>query len=449
VSFTVSTAKVSIAPTLATNPHMGGYGLQAGARVASRSAPYREPLCARCVIIWDSGSPNAIISLDLLALPRSMHQAVRARLLPLAAWASSDIIIQVTHTHNGPTLEGMLDPFTAYALTDLTLVASYSAFVQNKIVEVVQTALKAAQTPVTLDYKLASARFAFNRARLPTTETSVPVLTARRSNGTARAVIFSYGCHPVSAGWQDLFDGDWPAGACSHVEASLSGCFALFLQGPCGDQDPTGVRGWALRDSHSTSIGSAVVSAARTAGRAVTGPIQSSYREVKLPLDITTTPANLAAVRACFVNRLSNPAGQPAWYQRHAQVMIKRIDSNQLETFVINPSQVWKLQGSPTLRIAMLGGELVSGYGAYFRNRYGGANGLLIGGYSGEVSCYVPADNFFPPFASGGSYEGGWDTDFPGIGGGSMTVYPHMAHFRKGVGGAEATLIANLNAQLV
>ncbi|TFC76676.1 hypothetical protein E3T23_14255 [Cryobacterium cheniae] len=448
MSFQVSTAKVGITPTLDSNPYMAGYGVQSAPRLAASSDPYREPLYARCVILWDDSYPNALITLDLLGIPRSMNLALRPRLLALAGWSDADITLQATHTHNGPALVDMLHPFISYGLSDLTLLRSYSSWLQDKIVEVVTQALNAARTPVTLDYKVTNAGFAVNRVGLPTVEKQVPVLTARRSNGAPRAVIFSYGCHPVSAGWRELFDGDWPAGACTYIENARPGCFAMFLQGPAGDQDPAGVRSWALRDAHSSALGSAVSTAAGTAGRALSSPIQTSYEEVNLPLDILATDANLAAVRAAYVQRLDNPAGQPAWFQRHAQVMISRIDSDTIETSIPTPIQVWKLQGSPILRIALTGGELVSGYGAYFRSRFGGANGILVGGYANEVSCYVPANNFFPPYVTGGSYEGGWDLDSPGIAGGSMTVYPHLAHLKAGAGGVESTLIAAVTAQL-
>ena len=99
--------------------------------------------------------------------------------------------------------------------------------------------------------------------------------------------------------------------------------------------------------------------------------------------------------------------------------------------------------------MAFVGGELVSGYGIYFRARHGGTNGLYIGGYANEVDCYIPADDMLPPLAaSWGSYEGGWDSDFPGIAGGSMTVYPRVAHFRAGQRGAESAVISALTAQL-
>jgi hypothetical protein len=230
---------------------------------------------------------------------------------------------------------------------------------------------------------------------------------------------------------------------------SETDAFALFIPGPAGDQDPVGVRSWALRDDQGTTMGGTVLDTADVGGRELTGPIVTDLRVAELPLDILETPANLAVVRALFEVRMTNQAGLPAWYTRHAEEMIARIDSSTYATSVRNPSQVWKFGGDPGLQLAFLGGELVSGYGAYFRARYGGADELMIGGYANETNSYIPANDFLLPIApSWGSYEGGWDPDWPGIAGGSMTIYPQIAHFRAGPGGVETAIIDTLTAQL-
>lgn len=439
MAFDVSAARIDITPTLATNPYLGGFGVQDEPRVATSDEPY-APLSCRCLVIWDDGNPNALITLDVLGIPRAMHQALRPRLVALAGWCGSDIVLQATHTHNGPVLVDALDPYIAYALTDLTLVQAYTTWLEDQVVSVVQAALAGARTPVTLDYQTRALGFARNRAGLPYTETAVPVLTARDGAGQPRAVMFSYGCHPVSAGMADLYDGDFPAGACSAVEAAWPGCFALYLQGAAGDQDPSGLSGWSLRDAHAAALGDVVSTALGARGRPVTGPLLTSHAEVDLPLDVTLTPDNLAQVRACFVARTANPEGLPAWYVRHAEVMIGQIDGGTVPTHVPLPLHVWTMQGTPRLRIVLVGGELVSGYAAYLRSHHGGDE-LVVGGYAGEVTCYVPSDEFLPPFMRGGSYEGGWHDDFPGIAGGSQTVYGHLARFAPGASGIEATLL--------
>jgi hypothetical protein len=448
MSFQISTAKVDITPPPGVNPYMAGYGVQSGPRMVASDDPHTGPLYARCVILWEDGFAHAIISLDILGIPRSVHQYLRPRLTALTNWASSDIVLVATHTHSGPVVNDALNPFTAYDIVEIDRVRQYTSWLQDRVVDLVKSTLAASRTAVTLDYRVASANFSRNRVGLPTVETAVPVITARRSNGAIQAVLFSYGCHPVSAGWQQLWDGDWPAGACTVIETQ-TGAFALFLPGPAGDQDPVGARSWALRDQHAQDAGGAVATAARASGRALPGPIRSTIREIALPLDITPTQANIAAVRDAYVARMNNPLGQPAYYQRHAEMMIARIDSGAVDLNVLNPSQVWRIGGSPELKLVFLGGELVSGYGAYFRARHGGANGIYIGGYANEVECYVPANNFLPPLGpSWGSYEGGWDPDYPGIAGGSMTIYPRIGHFRAGSSGVEAAVISAVTAQL-
>jgi neutral ceramidase len=448
MAFQVSTAKISITPPSGMNPYMAGYGQQVGQRTITTDTPYAAPLYARCVILWDSGSPNCMVVLDVLALPPEVHQAIRPKLIALANWASSDIMMGVTHTHNGPVLGSLLDPFISYSISDLDPINAYTTWLETQVVTVVKNALAATKTTVTLDYTVASATFSANREGLPYNETAVPTLTARGTNGKPVAIIFSYGCHPVSAGGQNQWDGDWPQGACTYIESNTS-AFALFVQGPAGDQNPTGdVYSWTLRDQLSQAMGSTIVSATKNAGRALTGGIGTSLTSVTLPLDLTNTPANLAAVRACFVTRMANPSGFPSWYIRHAEAMISRIDNNQITTTVVNPLQVWTIDGSTPLTMVFVGSELVSGYAVYFRNLYGGPSDLYIGGYANEVHCYIPANNLLPPLLTTGSYAGGWDTDFPGIAGENLTVYPQIAHFLAGTNGVESTLINAITAQL-
>ena len=128
MSFKVSTAKVDITPLPGVNPYMGGYGTQAGPRTVGSNDPHAQPLYARCAVIWDDGHPFAIVSLDILGITRALNLAVRARLVPLAAWASKDIVLVATHTHNGPVIGRTLDPFITYGMgpVELAFVDAYT-----------------------------------------------------------------------------------------------------------------------------------------------------------------------------------------------------------------------------------------------------------------------------------------------------------------------------------
>jgi hypothetical protein len=343
-----------------------------------------------------------------------------------------------------------LNPFIAYGATasQQTAIQTYANGFADIIVQLVQNTLSAPQTTVTLDYKVSTQTFSYNREGLSYVERDVPILVARSSTGQAKAVWFSYGAHPVAAGLNTQWDPDYPGVAATTIETATGG-LAQFILGPAGDQNPDGAFSWALADQLGGQLGQAVLTAIGTVGRSVAGPISTDYRTVSLPLDITPTAPNLAAVRNLYTMRQADTT-LPGYYRRHAQTMIQQIDSRTYATTVPLPLQVWKLTGSPSLRLAFCGGEVVSGFGVYFRTLYGGSNKLFFSAYANEMPAYIPSDELLRKTAS---YAGGYDSDFPGIAGGSMTVYACLGHFRgkptsTSPDGVEQVFINNLRAML-
>lgn len=431
MNLAISTAKADITPPVGT-PLAGD-----GVDTPRLSTGSNAPLYARATVLWDSGWPNVIVTCDTLAIPRSVNLAIRARVEPLGPAGMpighEDLIITATHTHNGGAVNDVLVPFIAYnviggSAADAAIQA-YTQQLENTVVAVVQAALAAPQTACTLDYQVTSQAFSTNREGLPYVETAVPVLAARNaSTGALLALLFGYGTHPVSGGVQTVADPDYPGAACAYIEATHPGVFAQSLTGMAGDQNPTNPASWSLAYAQTLGqgLGAAVLSAAAHPGRALAGPIGTAYQDLTIPLDITITPSNLAAVRADYVLRAGNTA-LPGYYRRHAQVMISNIDDARITTSVNLPVQVWTLQGAPALNLALVGGEPVAGYAAYLRNTYGGTARIWPCGYANEAPCYIPSNELL----SGGGihYACGWDVDFPGIAGGSMTVYGQLGHF--------------------
>lgn len=451
MTLAISTAKTDITPPVGTP--LAGNGVDTPRLAASSNAP----LYARCTILWDSGWPNVIVTLDTLAIPRSLNSAIRALVEPLGPAGTpighEDLILTATHTHNGGAVASELVPYIAYNVAPGSpadgAIQAYTAQVQNAVVAAVQQALSAPQTPCTLDYQATSQSFSSNREGLPYVETAVPVLCARDTSGNLLAVLFGYGTHPVSGGVQTVSDPDYPGAACAYVEAQQPGVFAQFVLGAAGDQNPVGTWSLPYAQQLGHALGGAVLTAARQPGRTLTGPIGTAYRDLTIPLDITPTPSNLAAVRGDYVLRAGNSA-LTGYYRRHAQAMIGQIDAMSFATSVNVPVQVWTFPGAPPLRLALAGGELVSGYAAYLRNNYGGTAAVWPGGYANEDPCYLPSNELL---SSGGiHYASGWDTDFPGIAGGAMTVYGCLGHFKIPPADpsvdVESILLTNLGAML-
>ncbi|MEN0086289.1 MAG: hypothetical protein AAGC66_16095 [Leifsonia sp.] len=416
--FAVSTDDIDITPDIGYP--MGGYGADA----PRLSTDVNEPLRARCTVLWDSGSPNVIVTADVLGFGPAMHLDIRSRVQALGV-AGSDFVLTAIHTHNGPVLTQILTPYAAYNMSDDDAdVAAYSEWLSDAIVALVQSALAAPRTDCTLDYYVLDEDFARNRAGASYQERAVPVLVARAADGTPRAVLFGYGCHPVAAGNQTMFDPDYPAEAIKRIEELSPNTFAQFVTGPAGDQNPRETGSFPISDGLGDDLGATIANAIGTPGRALAGPISTVLTSVSLPLDITDTKANLDLVRSAYQTRLSTTGG---WVRRHAQQMIQQIDAHSFHTSVPVPVQRWGFTGAPGLQMLFSGGELVSGYAVYLRARHGGAQQLWVNAYANEVPSYLPSDELM----SRPTYEGGWDADFPGIAGGSMTIYGHLGHFRS------------------
>ncbi|MFD0636106.1 hypothetical protein ACFQ9X_35580 [Catenulispora yoronensis] len=383
----VSVNKVDITPPAGT-PMAGYYEFLPTDRL---STGVSAPLYARCTILWDNGFPNVIVTADTLVIPRAVNQDIRARVSALGI-AGSDFVLTATHTHSGPVLNGDLNPLIAYGIADSSPQAwavqdAREAF-EDAVVQLVSDTLGAVRTPCTLDYKVGTATFAANREGLTYNERDVPILVARSLAGAPLAVLYGYGCHPVSLGSpaNPTFNPDYPGVATATIESS-TGAFAQFLLGPAGDQDPSQnlTRGTALCQSLGQSLGQTVANAVATPGRSIAGPILTDYQEVSLPLSIPTA----STMTADFTSRLNDVA----WDKRHATAMLAQIQAADYATAIPLPLQVWKLSGGTPLRLALTGGELVSDYGEIFRSLYPNrSNDIWIAGYANEVPAYIPSD---------------------------------------------------------
>jgi neutral ceramidase len=425
---------------------MGGYGISLGGAPRTASGTH-APLLARALVLWNSGTPWVVVSVDALGWSAAAAAAVRQRVTAATGLPAARLMLTASHSHNAPALPGVLDPYMTYGLTVTSAIDAAQQKLVDGVVGLVRTVLAGPRSSVTVDYQVTSTNFSYNREGLSYTETAVPVMVARGSNGRPFGVLFGYGSHPVSGGYQTLWDGDYPSVAAAAIETAVPGSTALFLPGPAGDQDPAGIRGWPLSASLGEQLAEVVRVAAAVPGRPLTGVGTARLTTVNLPLDVDLSPGNLAAVRNAYQIRAdTSPLG---WEVRHALSMVAVIDQGgAISTTVPVTMQAWRFTGGSPLRLAFVGGELVSGYAVYFRQLEGGTAGLWLGGYGPGLAAYLPSDELLPPLRAGGSYAGGWDTDFPGIAGGAMCIYGPIGHFRAGSAGVEPALINALSALL-
>ncbi|HEU5331160.1 MAG TPA: neutral/alkaline non-lysosomal ceramidase N-terminal domain-containing protein [Actinocrinis sp.] len=437
----VSVGRTEITPSVVGAPDAWLAGYATDGRTATGTA---RALYARCLILRDQGRPVILVTADVLAYSRTVHQAVRAQMNALGI-ADGDFLMTATHTHSGPVLDERLDPVISYHLTpgNVSDVHTYTQWLTNAIISLVTNTLSQTPVPCTLNYAVDSSAVAYNREGLANIDHAVPVMTIVPTSGstTPMAILFGYACHPVARGSDNVYDSDYPGIVEARLETRFPGTTAFFLTGAAGDQNPVLRNGSVPVAVQGAEVYRAVLRAVSSGGRAVNGSITTRYSELSLPFALNQEP--MSSFRATYAARVAADPSGTTPTGRHAAEMILQIDSNTLPTAMPLPIQMWGFDGAQPLKLAAIGGEPVSGYSIVFKNALGGDAALWVAGYANEIPAYVPSDEMLVD----GGYAAGW-TVSPLVtdDGGSIMFYGWPCRFMSGTGGIESSLTSAVTA---
>ena len=192
-----------------------------------------DELFARAVVIEDSGTVVALVSLDLLAVASDFVDETRRVIAAQVPIEPAAILIASTHTHAGPvTVNAFFNP-------DESLDAGYMALLGNAIVEAVETAWQS-RFPARVGIGTGTIDGLGVNRRSPDgqpVDREIGILKVDDDKGRTRAVLINYGCHPTVLGPDNLLaSGDFPAMAIERVESRLGdGSFAMYVNGAQGD----------------------------------------------------------------------------------------------------------------------------------------------------------------------------------------------------------------------
>ncbi len=263
------TMKVGVA-TVDITPEGSVYMMGFSGRDKDPSTGVYKPIEASC-IVFDNGTTRVgIMALDVCKTGVEQLGKVRAAAQAVGI-PPEHMMLNCSHSHCGPRVLGNKN-------------AEYMPIFEQRICGLLQAAVDDLQ-PVTLDYTVGSSTMAVNRRQLnaegkyvgmrpeprKAIDPEVPVLRAVRPDGTVRAVLFGYACHPTTMGGHEIGP-DFPGFARDWIEAAYPGAEAIFLQGCGGDIKPryslpNGSFGYVLIDGKQTvaeighELGRAVVTA--------------------------------------------------------------------------------------------------------------------------------------------------------------------------------------------
>lgn len=224
--FLAGAAEIDITPP--TGLLMDGYA----ARVAPNSGPH-DPLMAQVLVLEHGGNRAALVTLDLLAVTRTFADPLRLELAALLDTSPDAVLVAASHTHAGPV--GAQDWFPVGAGTRLD--DDLVALIHNRVGLAARQAIDRMQ-PCTLRsasgalYGLGGDR---NRPDQPV-DSQVTVLSFHAEDGTPRAILFHYACHPtILSANNTRYSADFPGAARERIRAAHPGATCLYLNGAAGN----------------------------------------------------------------------------------------------------------------------------------------------------------------------------------------------------------------------
>jgi hypothetical protein len=372
---------------------------------AARTSPAEgahDPLSARALALSDGRGASVIVAADLVALTVGQADRLRGAIAAETGLDRSAVTIAVTHTHGGPHVT----PDALGSGAD----RGYIATAEAAIVEAAATAWRG-RRPATLRRSIGSEPGIAKNRRVPggAIDPTVSVVRVDDPSGSPRAVFFSYACHPVVLGADNLlFTADWPGEARLAVERSFPGAVAIFAQGCCGQINSGHSAHDSMRPGASSArtfvasrqiggrIGQAVVEAALQAVP-VGGPVRSASLAIDLSFS-AVSPDELAAARVAWERELSE-GPEPArrlvleaklrWADRTAGTGPRHLT-------VEVASHLWG-----DVPMVVLPGEPFVEFALDIRARLGRPDAIVLG-YCNGVPGYIP----YPPAAyTAGGYE--------------------------------------------
>lgn len=273
----VGAAKREITPKVSMT--MGGYGLR-----TEKSTGVHDPLYVRSIYISDGASVALMVVCDLVAVGDDLVAIVRSAISEELKIPADRIMIAATHTHAGPAaVRNLLDPDYTKLLTESAVAASKEA--------------ASSARPASFASKWIDVEGVSQNRRDPQypIKEGLDLLVAVDAEREVIASMVFYACHPTIMEFDNLeYSADFPGAAIKLIEENLGG-HAIYLQGACGDINPT----WSAHDWENVELNGKIVGSAALAAayRALTLGISRFAVNLSWAIDTPQVPVLGSAIK--------------------------------------------------------------------------------------------------------------------------------------------------------
>jgi hypothetical protein len=226
MAFRAGAAETVITPPVGAR--LEGYGGPDGGQI---STAVHDDLHARAIVFDDGATTAAIVACDLIAADRRLSTPVRALVHESTGIAPEHIMVSATHTHQGPQGIG---PHRDPAPRE-----SMARHIADAVI-----AAHADMRPAVLKAGCGSVDTVSQNRRDPDgprdDTVNVLLVDAPDPRDGPIASILNFACHAtVMYGTNTEISADYPGYAAATVRKVLGDAPALFLQGACGDVNPS------------------------------------------------------------------------------------------------------------------------------------------------------------------------------------------------------------------
>lgn len=258
----------------------------AGYEQNRKSVDAHDRLMARCLALQYGELKMAIVSCDLIGVPRFETLQIRGMIHSVP---SEHVIIAATHTHSGPDTLGMWGP----ALTASGVDQNWLAELESKIAKLVDET-SARMEPVAVRFASTTAvpRISKN-IRIPQVlDTELGVMQVLPAGGGKPIATFvNYACHPEILDTRHI-TADFPHWLYTTVEGDGGGV-CLYLNGAQGgmitaDYDETTApkgQNWKAAEEIGTNLGKCALNLISNATIEKSAPITFDRRVYSVPLE--------------------------------------------------------------------------------------------------------------------------------------------------------------------
>ena len=331
------------------------------ARLGASNAIH-DDLMARALVFEHEGIRFAILTLDLIGLEADLADEIRRRVAASVGVPPHQVMLACSHTHSGPATLRLIGCGTWDPVWIASLPARLAA-----IARAAAASMRPARIGVaTAD--LSAKRLSKNRC-VPDgpLDPMLGVAWLDGLDGQPIATLVSFACHTVVLGPENrAISGDW-AGALARQVSAKRECPTLFLNGACGDVNPTRRGSFEIAEEMGARLASCALALIGSPGEGYVA-LRAYWQDYRVALDNPPTLDDLLGVlRENEANVPWPPQPNDAVRQRIAAAMRQWVEqtrltilSGQAERALAAPLQVFWIGD---LAIMAVPGELFSRLG--------------------------------------------------------------------------------------